>query len=167
MPSVQRGQVSKTPAGTWGVRYYDENGTRERQGGFATKSAAIEWLDAKLAEVEALRRGDATAVARAENVTLAELVDRYLAAHDADAATIAKLRAQLIPACERFGNRPIGTLRPDELDTWRKSLPANRHHLLRAVKQVLAQAERWGWLDRSPAPPHRQPKANAARSAAV
>ena len=38
MPSVQAGQVIRL-GGSWGVRYYAEDGKRRRQGGFATRSA--------------------------------------------------------------------------------------------------------------------------------
>jgi integrase len=50
-----------------------------------------------------------------------------------------------------LGERPIAELRPDELAAWRRSLPANRHHQFRAVAQVLNQAVRWEWIEKSPA----------------
>ena len=58
MPARQRGRIEKLPSGRWSVRFYDDAGTRRRQGGFDTKSEAGAWLDRKLDEVEALRRGD-------------------------------------------------------------------------------------------------------------
>jgi len=148
------------PSGRWSARFYDEHGARRRQGGFATKTEAGEWLERRLDHVQALRRGDAHAVARAEEITFAELADRYLAAHEADDVTIMKLRSQLASAVTKFGNRPIRTLRPDELAAWRKSI-ANRHHAFRALKQVLAQAERWEWIERSPARHITNPKPKA------
>ena len=57
VPSAQRGSVFRRGDG-WAVRYYDEAGARRRQGGFATKSDAHRWLDSKVEEVAALRRGD-------------------------------------------------------------------------------------------------------------
>ena len=69
MPSRQRGSIEKLPSGRWSVRYYDENGARRRQGGFETKTEAGEWLERRLDGVQALRRGDARAAARAENIT--------------------------------------------------------------------------------------------------
>jgi integrase len=148
------------PSGRWSVRFYDESDVRVRQGGFSTKSEAGEWLERRLGDVQALRRGDASAVARAEEITFAELVDRFLAAHEADGVTITKLRSQLLSAVDKFGERPIRTLRPDELAAWRKTI-GNRHHTFRAVKQVLAQAERWEWLERSPARHIANPKPKA------
>ena len=121
IPSVQRGHVVKRE-GSWGVRWYDENGNRRRQGGFETKSAAREWVDNKVAEVAALRRGDRAALARSESVTVSEAVDRYLAAHEVDVATTEKLRRQLRHATAAFGARQLATLRPDELAAWRRTL---------------------------------------------
>jgi integrase len=160
MPSRQRGRIEKLPSGRWSVRYYDESDTRVRQGGFDTKTAAGDWLDRKLGEVAAVRRGDATAIAKAEEITFADLCNRFLAAHEADDVTIAKIRTQLANAIGNFGDRPIRTLRPDELAAWRKTL-TNRHHVFRAVKQVLAQAERWEWLEKSPARHIQNPKPKA------
>ena len=56
MPSVQRGQVYKRH-GTWHARLYDAEGKRRDKGGFDTKTAAGDWLGAKLEEVAALRGG--------------------------------------------------------------------------------------------------------------
>jgi len=39
--------------------------------------------------------------------------------------------------------------------------PGNRHHAFRAVKQVLAQAERWEWIEKSPARHVKNPKPKA------
>jgi integrase len=161
MPSRQRGRIEKLPSGRWTVRYYDESGVRVRQGGFETKTAASEWLDRKLQDVQALRRGDAHAVARAEEITFGQLVERFLVAHEADEVTIKKLRAQLSTAVSTFGERPIRTLRPDELAAWRKTV-GNRHEVLRATKQVLAQAVRWEWIEKSPARHIVNPKPKAA-----
>jgi integrase len=161
MPTRQRGRIEKLPSGRWSARYYDEQGRRRRQGGFATKTEAADWLERRLREREAVRRGDAGAVIRQEEVTFGELAERFLAAHEADEVTIAKLRTQLGDAVAKFGDRPVRTLRPDELAAWRKSLIGNRHHVFRAVKQVLTQAERWELLDKSPVRFVKNPKPKA------
>ncbi len=57
MPAVQRGSAVKRPSGLWAARWYDDAGTRRQQGGFQTRSSALAWLDGKLEEVVALRRG--------------------------------------------------------------------------------------------------------------
>src|SRR5206468_3241425 len=60
-----------------------------------------------------------------------------------------------------LGARPLSELRPDELAAWRRSLPANRHHQFRAVAQVLNQAVRWEWIEKSPARHIANPKPRA------
>jgi integrase len=158
MPASQRGSVVRLE-GSWGVRYYDENGKRQRQAGFDTKSAAHAFLDSTVKGVAALRRGDPSALARSEAVTVTEAITRYLAQHDVDPATTEKLRRQLRHATAAFGPREIRTLRPDELGAWRLTLSAgSRHDLFRALRQVLEQAERWQWIDRNPARYVKNPK---------
>jgi integrase len=158
MPSVQRGSVVKR-GNRWGARWYDENGPRRFQGGFETRSAARRFVDSKVEEVAALRRGDPSALARSEAVTVTEAVDRYLAQHDVDPATTEKLRRQLRHATAAFGPRAISTLRPDELGAWRLTLSeGSRHDVFRALRQVLEQAERWLWIDRNPARYVKNPK---------
>jgi integrase len=158
MPSVQRGQTVKRGK-RWGARWYDENGKRQFQGGFETRSAARSFVDDKVEEVAALRRGDPSALARREAVTVTEAVDRYLAAHEVDQATTDKLRRQLKHATARFGERELGTLRPDELAAWRGTLSeGSRSDLFRALRQVLEQAARWGWIEHNPARYIRNPK---------
>ena len=108
MPAArQRGRIEKLPSGRWSVRCYDEDGVRQRQGGFETKSAAGEWLDRKLDEVAALRRGDRPAAV--DIPTVAELVASFLATHEVDPATTDKLRYELQardPRVRRQADRP-------------------------------------------------------------
>jgi hypothetical protein len=61
MPARQRGSTVRRGK-AWGVRYYDETGARCFRSGFETKTEAREWLDSHLGMVEALRRGDVTAL---------------------------------------------------------------------------------------------------------
>ena len=80
LPSVQRGRVEKLPSGRWSARYYDEEGKRVRQGGFETKSAARGWLDSRMSEVIALRRGDVVPVSHRPQ-TVNALLDTFEARH--------------------------------------------------------------------------------------
>src|SRR5215210_6097137 len=140
MPSVQRGQLYKLAGGSWAYRLRDEDG-RQQVGGFKTKG------EASLALASALEFARLGALGVPRNVTLAELVDRYLAQHDAQDVTIARLRSQLRQAQAVFGDRDIRTLRPDELAAWRKTLSEGaRHNVFRALRQVLEQAHRWKWI---------------------
>jgi len=148
MPSTQRGSVVKR-GNRWGARWYDEQGQRRFRGGFETKSAAREWLDSKVSDTEALRRGERPRPA--EIPTVSVLIHNFLAAHQVDSATTTKLRYQLAHAKTAFGDRPIDRLTPFELDAWRAQLPARtRHHYFRAFRQVLAQAVTWRLIEHNP-----------------
>src|SRR5262245_37927463 len=87
MPARQRGSAVRRGK-SWAARYYDETDTRRFRSGFATKSEAREWLDTRVDEVEALRRGDVAAVRRRDMPTLRELVDEFTAQHVAEASSI-------------------------------------------------------------------------------
>ncbi|MBA2385256.1 MAG: tyrosine-type recombinase/integrase [Actinobacteria bacterium] len=142
MPSGQHGSVVKFGA-SWGVRFYDEAGGRRRQAGFRTKTEAREWLDRKLAEVAALRRGDRFVPTRERPQTVDALLDGFLERHGpkVDAATARKLRAQLKHARATFGDRHPDGLHRVELEDWREGLPAgSRHDVFRAFRQALAWA---------------------------
>jgi integrase len=165
MPSAQRGIVEKR-GDRWSARWRDENGRSRRQTfgtGREGKAAAGAFLQARLAEVASLRRGESVAVARNEAVTVTEAVDRYLAAHEVDPATTNKLKRQLKHATASFGDRELRTLRPDELAAWRRTLSeGSRSDLFRALRQVLEQASRWGWIEHNPARHIRNPKPKRA-----
>lgn len=151
MPSVQRGVVDKCGR-TWRARWYDDQGKRHARGGFATKSEAREFADAKTREVAALRRGDLSAVRRREMPTLNELCDEYLGQHTAEANTLATLRARLVPARAKFGDVRIDRLVVLELALWRKSLPErSAWGYTKALRQVLNYAVRAQLLERNPA----------------
>src|SRR5262245_60603127 len=105
MPARQRGRIEKLPSGRWSARFYDDQGARRRQGGFATTSEAGEWLERKLHEVAALRRGDRLAPSDIPTVT--GLVDAFLAGHEVDPSTTQRLRYELVHATRTFGDRRI------------------------------------------------------------
>ena len=158
MPAVQRGALRKRGS-SWSARFYDENNARRERGGFATKSEAGEWLDSKLATVEALRDGDVAAVRRRAMPTLAERVDEYLAQHNAEANTLRTLRARLRygtegPALDGtggFADVRIDRLNVTELGAWRKRLPARSAWAIhKALRQVLHYAVRAKLLDDNP-----------------
>jgi hypothetical protein len=168
MPASQRGETVRLGGG-WGVRYYDENGTRRRQGGFATKSAAREWLDSKVDEIVALRRGDPSALRRRELPTLAELVEEFLHQHNAEPNTLRTLKARLRYATEGpkldgqggFGELRIDRLEPRMMGAWRKRLPErSAHAITKALRQVLHYAVRAKLVDENVAVavPNPEPK---------
>ena len=117
MPSVQRGQVFKLAGGSWAFRYYD-GGRRQQHGGYTTKGEASHALAA------ALRRARlGPDVVERQHWTVQELVDRYMAQHQAAPATMARLRAMLAKATAAFGDVPARDLLPDEIGAWRMQIP--------------------------------------------
>jgi integrase len=86
------------------------------------------------------------------SLTLAELVDEYLAQHDAAAVTVEKLRWLLGKAVADFGDLRLGELRSQEIAAWRMTIPpGHRFEATQALRQVLARAVVWGLLDDNPA----------------
>ena len=150
---VQLGQVvqmkSKTAGGEalWGYRYRvgGRGSRRVQRGGFQSERDAVEALERAL---ERLRRANGTA----STLTLAMLVDEYLAQHDAQPETIEKLRWLLTKAVAEFGDRRLGELRSHEIAAWRmKIAPGHRFEATQALRQVLTRAVAWGMIDVNPA----------------
>ena len=150
---VQQGQVFQlTRRGIdgqplWAYRY--RTGGREskrvQRGGFASEQDAREALEH---ELEWLRREQRIP----RSLTLAELVENYLAQHDVQAVTIDKLRYLLSKATAAFGDRKIGELTSQEIAAWRMTLsPGYRFEATQALRQVLHRAVAWGMLDTNPA----------------
>lgn len=142
MPSVQRGRVEKLPSGRWSARWYDECGKRRRQGGFSTKSAARTWLDDKMEEVAALRRGDLPPVTHRPR-TVNELLDVFVEKHgrNLDPLTLRTDKSSLKHARRAFGERHPDSLNRLELEDWRAEIaPGSRHRAFRVFRQALA----WG-----------------------
>jgi integrase len=151
MPSVQRGSVVKRGK-RWAARWYDENGQPRFQGGFATKSEARQWLDGKVDEIAALRRGDPVALRRRAVPTLSALVDEFTAQHVAEENTLRTLRNRLRYATDAFGDVRIDRLQASEIGAWRKRLPEkSAWHIVKALRQVLHFAVRIKLLDENPA----------------
>src|SRR5216117_2915881 len=117
---AQQGQVFKLktrgPGGkpTWAYRYRVDGrrSARPQVGGFASQGEATQALQAAL---ERLHRRNGRLV----QITLSELVAEYLAQHEAQPRTIAKLRWLLAKAVCAFGDGRVVELRSDEIAAWR------------------------------------------------
>ena len=169
MPSVQRGSVRKRPSGRWEARYYDANGLRHFEGGFETKTAARDWLETKVDDVLAVRRGDVAAIRRRQMPTLGQLAEEFTRQHVAEASTIASLEFRIRYALDgpkldgKAGWRDvrIDRLNPAEIGAWRKALPSRSGYgIHKALRQVLHYAVRAKLLDENPAAavPNPEPK---------
>src|ERR671935_901830 len=153
MPAmVQQGQtfeLKRCGAGgerLWAYRYRTggRGSKRVQRGGFASEQDAREALERELERLRRERR-----IAR--RLTLAELVEAYLAQHDVQPVTIEKLRYLLGKATVVFGERKIGELTSQEIAEWRMRLsPGYRFEATQALRQVLHRAVAWGMIDVNP-----------------
>jgi integrase len=150
---VQQGQtIELTRRGAdgrplWAYRYRTggRDSMRVQRGGFASEQDARDALERELERVRREQR-----IVR--RLTLAELVDTYLAQHDVQPVTIEKLRYLLSKATAVFGDRKIGELTSQEIAQWRMNLsPGYRFEATQALRQVLHRAVAWGMLDVNPA----------------
>jgi integrase len=150
---TQQGQVIKLKTRgadgkpLWAYRYR-VNGrasARPQVGGFATQGEALQALKIVL---ERLHRRNG----RIGQITLSELVEEYLAQHEAAPRTIAKLGWLLAKATRAFGDQRVVALRSDEIGAWRTTLPeGHRFEATQALRQVLNRAVAWKILDSNPA----------------
>ncbi len=116
-----------------------------QRGGFTNEEDARAALERAL---EKLRRRNGSARA----LTLAELVEEYLAQHEAAPVTLEKLRWLLTRAVAAFGNERLEQLRSQEIAAWRMTIPPGyRFEATQALRQVLARAVVWGMIDINPA----------------
>jgi len=148
---ARTGEIKRTASG-WAIRYRDARGVRRQRGGFRTKTEAKTVLDDELrkARLGPLYRPDAS---------LQELVDVFLEQYDGAPASIEWLRHYLGKATSVFGDRSIGDLNALEIARWRAQLPeTTRHGAHRALRQVLAAAVRWRWIEHNAAVDVRNPE---------
>jgi hypothetical protein len=163
---AQQGQVLKLKTTgadgkpTWAYRYrLDGRGSaRPQVGGFATQGEALRAVQVALERLHCRNR-------RLAQITLGELAEVYLAQHEAEPWTIAKLRWLLAKATGAFGERRPVDLRSDEIGAWRATLPVgHRFEATQALRQVLNRAVAWKIIDSNPAkvgvdnPHHQHPE---------
>jgi integrase len=136
------GEIKRTVGG-WAIRYRDGRGVRRQRGGFRTKAEAKAVLD------DELRKARLGPLYRPE-ATLQQLVDVYLEQYQGAPASRDWLRYHLGKATAEMGCQPIGELDALAVSRWRVKLPEKvRHGAHRALRQVLAAAVRWQWIDRN------------------
>lgn len=171
MPSAQRGTLAKR-GDRWSARWRDENGKPRRRtfgAGREGKAEAQRFLERTLRDIEARRNGDPIAVRRQDLPTLGQLVDEYLAQHNAEPNTIRTLTARLRYATEGpkldgeggWSGLRVDRLTLDEIGKWRRRLPERSAWAIhKALRQVLHYAVRAKLLDENPAVlvPNPEPK---------
>jgi hypothetical protein len=125
----------------WAVRWYDEKGKPQFRGGFETKMAAREWLDAKVSEVRAVRRGDPVAIRRRQLPTFSELVAEYFGQHVGEENTKRALRERLRYARDAWGDLRIDRLNARDIAAWRARRPErSAWGITKALRAVLNYA---------------------------
>jgi integrase len=149
---MQHGQIFELKATgpdgqpLWAYRYrLDGRGSRRIQrGGYATADNAYDALQRALIAAQR-RKGRA-------RMTLAALAEEYLAQHDGEPETTAKLRWLLTKSTAAFGPTPLTELDAREIAAWRMTLPiGHRFEATQALRQTLARAVKWGLIDTNPA----------------
>src|SRR5437899_4768674 len=149
---VQQGQLIELtrrgrggePLRAYRFRAGGRGSKRVQRGGFASEQDAREALERELERLRRERR-----IAR--RLTLAELVETYLAQHDVQPVTIEKLRYLLSKATAEFGDRKVGELTSQEIAEWRMRLsPGYRFEATQALRQVLHRVA-WGMIEVNPA----------------
>lgn len=83
-----------------------------------------------------------------------ELCDRYLAQYQVAEVSIQTLRERLASSRLAFGDCPMRELRSETISRWNAGVRGGgtwRGHTLRAMRQVLEQGVRWGYLTVNPA----------------
>jgi hypothetical protein len=149
---MQHGQIFERKATgpdgqpLWAYRYrLDGRGSRRIQrGGYATADNAYDALQWALSAAQR-RKGRA-------RMTLAALAEEYLAQHDGEPETTAKLRWLLTKSTAAFGPTPLTELDAREIAAWRMTLPiGHRFEATQALRQTLARAVEWGLIDTNPA----------------
>ena len=166
---IQQGQVfelkraSREQGLLWAYRYRvgGRGSKRVQRGGFATGEDAVEALERELERVRRERR-----VPR--SLTLAELVDVYLAQHDVAAGDD---REAALAA--REGDRRLRRAAASASSARRRSPPGGstlspgyRFEATQALRQVLARAVVWGMIDVNPAKARRRQPDAAPQGAA-
>jgi len=141
---ARTGEIKRT-AGGWAIRYRDARGVRRQRAGFRTKSEAKTVLD------DELRKARLGTLYRPE-ATLQELVDVFLEQYDGAPSSKDRLDQYLGKATKRLGAEPIASLDALAIARWRATLPQTmRHGAHRALRQVLAAAVRWRWIEHNAA----------------
>ncbi len=167
LPSVQRGTVVKRGTRSYQARWRDENDRQHGRGGFETRTAARKWLDDKVEEVVALRRGDSIPVSH-RPATVDELLDVFEAKHGRtlDPATLRTDKSSLKHARRAFGKRHPDSLNRLELEDWQAEIsPGSRHRAFRVFRQALAWGLARGLVTRDASAGIKTPEAAQARAA--
>lgn len=103
--------------------------------------------------------------------TVRAYLEWYADWYDAEHPTTGrKLRSEIRPFLQRFGHRPIDSIRPAEVEQWkadrlREAAPETVGKELRRIKAAMKRGIEWGEIDANPVGPVKAPR--GVRSVAV
>jgi len=155
--SQQRGEIYHAGA-SWKARFYLADGRRRQVGGFAEEAEAAAYLERELRKVRRSRLGHD--IVSPEPITVRELVDEYVAQHQAEPSTLDTLRFRLSYATEAWGDLLVGRLTAREIRAWRARQPSgSRRGIHQALRQALDYAVAVKLLEENPAKAITNPEA--------
>jgi integrase len=154
---MQRGEVFRRPDRPgWSARWYDKSGQRRTKGGWHTKGEAADFL------TDVLKK-QRLGVLYQPDRDFNELVEEYLEQYSAATGTRRNLVYALNIACEALGETPLHELETKAITKLKAKAesergPHARWKIIRGVKQVLAEAKRWGWIATDPSADIKNPQ---------
>lgn len=148
----QRGSIEVLADGRVRARYRAAGRTGPRpQKTFATKREAQQWLRERLAESERVASGDQRPLTQQPPASCAVGIERFIATVDQAPSTARRMRGQLDVFGRSFGERPLGSLAPHEIEAWRLTIsPGWRGDVFRETRRMFAAWQRWGWIETNP-----------------
>ena len=160
--SAQRGQIFRAADGLWAIRFATRAGSAAANGLPHARRRRAQALE------EELRRVRLGPLYRPK-LTLRELDDAYLAQYDAAPSTLAFLKDNMqAGAGSASAMSRSASLRVEQIAAWRAALPeGKRYRSHRSLRQVLAAAVRWKWLEDNPAALVKNPEPRAGRDRSV
>src|SRR5215475_3195985 len=149
MPRATRGSVYQTKTEGVGIRW-PENGEIQRKTGFRNKTEARDYFDEHVKP--RLRRGGPS-----PQITFDDFCELYLDRWGAGVAARTKTNVEqwLAPARATFGDWTLSELEgaANDIAGWRARIATEdqRHKATRGMRQALAAAVRWRYLQENPA----------------
>lgn len=151
MSRGQRGWVEKLPSGRWSIQWRDDDGRRVRGGTYALKRDATLALSERVAS-----HADTRTASR--DVTLDELVARFLSVYEADPSTVERVTYQLGIAQRAFGSVRLRELSSETIAAWRPGLPeGSRYQIHATLSMAMDHAIKWRLLSTNPCKEVRNP----------
>lgn len=147
MPAIAKGSLKPVGPGKFRARWRDAEGEPQSKTLAMSKTDAQKWLDAKVDEVEAIRRGDVISKPKVDAPTFDDLCREFLSNHTASESTITTLMERLRRPRQKWGSTRVDRFSVSELRSWAKTLPpAYAPMIVRAMRAALSYAQECGYV---------------------